>query len=202
MEEQYPRTTKIKYFFNSAIINMQTIEIPVSKRKLVLSLLGCVAFVVAGVFFICSPETFKGRAVTRPPAMVITVGVLSVLFFGMCGYFVFKKLIVKAAGLIINEKGIADNSSGLSNYMILWNDIEEIGAMKMFRQNFVTIQVKNPQEYIDYEKRPAVRKNMEVNLRHAGTPFCISTNALDIKFKKLLVLLQQKLQESRTPQLS
>jgi hypothetical protein len=62
----------------------------------------------------------------------------------------------------------------------------------VFRQSFVTLIMKNPQEYIDAEKRPAVKKALQMNLRTAGSPFCISANSLAIKHNDLYILLQQK----------
>lgn len=38
---------------------------------------------------------------------------------------------------------------------------------------------------------------MQGNLNSTGTPFCISANALDIKFKDLLALLERKHRESQ-----
>lgn len=176
---------------------MQTIEIHVSKRKMIFSLIGCVAFVGAGVLFIYSPESFARSTVFRTGSMIMVVGVISILFFGLCGYFITKKLFSKSAGLIIDDRGVMDQSSGISGHFIPWSDISGIGKAKVFRQSFVTLIMKNPQDYIDAEKRPAVKKALQMNLRTAGSPFCISANVLDIKFNNLYTLLQHKHREKQ-----
>lgn len=178
-------------------LSMQKIEIPISKRKMIFSLIGCIAFVAAGVLFIYTPGSFAGKTAFKTESMIMTVGVLSFLFFGLCGYFIAKKLLGKSSGLVIDDRGILDQSSGISGHFIPWEDITSIGKAKVFRQSFVTLVMRNPQDYINAEKRPGVRKALEMNFRSAGSPFCISANALDIKFNKLFTLLQEKHREKQ-----
>jgi hypothetical protein len=176
---------------------MNRIEISISKRKMIISLMGCLAFVLAGFLFVLQPSTFAGKTVVRSSSMIMIVGVLSILFFGLCGYFIAKKLFTKTPGLIIDDKGISDHSSGIEAGFIPWHDIKEIGTFKILKQQFVTVLLKDPQKYIDAESNAAKKKVMQANLRSAGTPYCISTNTLNIKFKALHALLAERLQQSR-----
>ncbi len=177
---------------------MGRIEISLSKRKMIFSLMGCLAFVLAGFLFVFRPDTFAGKTMVRSGSMIMIVGVLSILFFGLCGYYIAKKLFTKTPGLIIDDRGISDQSSGVGSGYIPWNDISGISTFKMFRQQFITVLLKDPQKYIDAETNPAKKKVMQANLRAAGSPFCISTNGLNIKFNTLQKMLSERLQQSRS----
>lgn len=117
----------------------QAVEISLSKRKLVISFLGCLVFVVAGAFFIYTPETFARKTAFRTETMIIIVGILSILFFGMCGYFIAKKLFSKVPGLTVSNRGITDHSSAVGGRFVPWSDVSEVGKVRVFRQSFVTI---------------------------------------------------------------
>jgi hypothetical protein len=176
---------------------MNRIEISISKKKMIISLMGCLAFVLAGFLFVFQPATFAGKTMVSSGSMIMVVGVLSILFFGLCGYFIAKKIFTRTPGLIIDEKGISDQSSGLDAGFIPWDDISGISTFKIFRQQFITVLLKDPQKYIDAESNAAKSKVMQANFRAAGTPYCISTNTLNIKFKALETLLSERLQQSR-----
>src|SRR6218665_3395984 len=121
---------------------MQTIEISISKRKMIFSLIGCIAFIAAGALFIYTPESFAGKTAFKTESMITIVGVLSISFFGLCGYFIAKKLFSKAPGLVIDERGIADQSSGVSGHFIPWRDIGGHGKEKTFSQPIFKLIIK------------------------------------------------------------
>ena len=81
------------------------IEIPLSKKKILLLLFGAIAFVVIGVFFLINPSMFIST-VARNPTIIFIAGLASVLFFGFCAIVVFRKLFDKKVGLVINREGI------------------------------------------------------------------------------------------------
>ena len=170
---------------------MNRVEIPLSKAKVVLMLVGALIFVIAGVFFIIDPEMFL-----RPPyhkvVMVRTVGVAAVLFFGAAAFFVIRKMGDKRPGLIVDEQGIYDNTSGTSIGLIRWEDITEIETKDISSTKVLLIHVSNPDAYLD-KVSGFKRKAMQMNYNMYGTPLSITANTLKYKFNALEQLLQEGL---------
>lgn len=167
------------------------IEIPLSKKKLILMLIGSIGFVMAGLWFVINPSLFGN------PTLVFVTGVASISFFGLCAIYITRKLPDNRPGLIIDKLGLTDNSSGVSGGQILWSDIENISVIEIHRQKLIMLQVKNPQDYIDKQTSGLKRKMMQMNFSMYGTPLSITSNALQIKFDELLNVLNDHLNASR-----
>lgn len=167
------------------------ITIPLSKGKLLLTILGTFAFVAIGIWFVLAPPStyipFFGRAVT------IVIGIISILFFGGIAILIIRKLFDQRPGLVIDKQGLMDNSGGLSAGQILWQDIEDIQVLQIQRQRMILILVNNPQDYLDRQSNAWKRKLMAINYRQYGTPISISTNGLKISFDELLEMLKHHL---------
>jgi hypothetical protein len=119
--------------------------------------------------------------------------VASILFFGLVAITIFRKFLDQKPGLIINRKGIIDNSSGLSAGTILWKDIQEITILQVRNQKFLIVIVLNPQEYIDKMSNSIKRNVMKINYKSYGSPISISANPLQTDFDKLYKLISEKM---------
>lgn len=172
--------------------NEQQIEIPLSKSKMKISLFGSLTFVGLGLVFI-----FFSAKISTPffsSLMVIKVlGIISVLFFGIIAGILVRKLSDGKPGLIINNQGITDNSSGVSAGLVLWTDVEEIKVSQVMSQKFLMVIVKNPEYYLDKVSNPLKRNMMKLNFKSYGSPISISANALQIDFDDLERLLEEKM---------
>lgn len=171
-----------------------SIEIPLSKTKMLLTLCGALLFVVVGIFFIINPSIFK-TSLFADTAMIFVVGIISSLFFGIIAIMILYKFFQKKHGFIINEEGITDYSSGLSLGTISWKDIQEVKIAQVMSQKFLVIIVSNPEEYINKATSPIKRNAMKMNFKTYDSPICISSNALKIKFDDLYRLLNIKIEE-------
>ncbi|HLO82045.1 MAG TPA: STM3941 family protein [Chitinophagaceae bacterium] len=174
----------------------QRIEIPLSKLKLVLMLMGALAFVAIGFWFVLAPPDIDS-SFWRNPARIAFAGYASIIFFGLCGVVIVRKLFDRKPGLIIDSKGVIDNSSGLSAGYILWTDVENISVVEIQKQRLLMLEVKNPQDYINRQGNLLKRKGMEFNDKMFGTPLSITANGLKISFEELSALVKQKFLESR-----
>ena len=116
---------------------------------------------------------------------------------GLCLFFIVRKLSDNTLGLVISDKEIFDNSSGVSAGQILWSDIEDIMVLEIHRQKMIMLQVKNPQDYIDKQTSSFKRKMMQLNYKMYGTPLSITSNGLNISFDELLSTLTDKLKATR-----
>ena len=85
---------------------MQKIEIPISRIKLILILIGSILFVILGIYLAKNPEDFMSFR-HRNPEIIRIVGVFSACFFGLIGFYVIIKLFdskAKASKCIIKPK--------------------------------------------------------------------------------------------------
>jgi hypothetical protein len=169
---------------------MTPIEIPLSKSKLSLMLIGAIAFVALG-FWLLSYQPTSGDPPWMNRPVCVSAGTLSIAFFGLCSVLAVKKLFSTLPGLIISDEGITDNSSGLSAGPIPWKDILSVQTTTAVNQRFILIMISNPQVQMDRQTSSLKRKAMAVNYRTYGTPICISANGLKCNFNELYGLLTE-----------
>ena len=175
----------------------QRIEVPLSKSKNVLMLIGSVAFVAIGLWFVIAPPQIDNSYWGNPTKIAIA-GYASIIFFGLCAVVLIRKIPDAKPGLIIDNTGLTDNSSALSAGHILWTDIENISVLEIQKHKMLMLEVKNPQDYINRQNSLFKRKGMELNYKMYGTPLSITANGLKISFQELLTLVTEKFQETRT----
>lgn len=172
------------------------IEIPLSKKKLILMLIGSIGFVILGLWFVIEPPIISNSFFGNPAALFV-VGIAAVLFFGLCAIYIARKLFDNSPGLVIDNVGLTDNSSGASAGRILWSDIERLSVLQIHRQKLIMLDVKNPHEYIDRQKSGFKKKMMQMNFKMYGTPLSITSNTLQIEFDELLNILEERINSNR-----
>ncbi len=174
----------------------QQIEFKLSKSKIVLMFFGCLIFCILSILFIMNPEKFTSWRHSSS-TMVLIVGILGVTFFGICLLFYARKMFDKTPGLIVNDKGIYDNASGISVGFIPWNDIVEIKETVVINQSFVNIVVKNPYKYIETQKNIFKRKLVQINYNFFGTVIAIPSVSINSEFNDLKRILQQEFEKHK-----
>lgn len=172
------------------------IEIELSKKKLILMLVGAIAFVIIGLWFVIAPPTIDNPFFGNPTRLLI-IGIVAIVFFGLCSIVIAHKILDNKAGIIIDNVGIIDNSSGVAAGQIIWSDIENISTIEIHRQKIIMLEVKNPQDYIDKQTSGFKRRMMQLNFNMYGTPLSITSNSLKIDFDDLFKILNDQLNESR-----
>lgn len=171
---------------------METIEIPLSKTKLFLTITGSVLFVVMGVYLF---TTVANQQTRFNPGLVKGTGLAGIIFFGATGIFGIKKLFDRKPGMVIDEYGIIDNSSSIGAGFIKWQDITGIRTERVMSSSFLLIFVKDPSSLLD-RKTGLKRKLMKANLDMYGTPVAITSNTLKYSFANLEKLLRERLEAS------
>ncbi|GGG25497.1 STM3941 family protein [Pontibacter amylolyticus] len=174
----------------------QKIEIPLSKAKMMLFLVGAVAFVVAGVFFAIEPARFISP-IFRSEEIIRIAGVTAVLFFGLGAVYILRKLFDKKVGLTIDEEGITDNSSAVSVGLIEWQDITGVETLEISSNMIMLLHTNNPEKYMARATNMFFRKAMQANHRMYGTPLSITANSLQIKYKELERLVCEELENKK-----
>jgi hypothetical protein len=174
---------------------MNKIEIPLSKAKISLLLIGAIVFVILGTLFLIAPDTFISP-IFRNPLAIRIAGIVAVLFFGAAGVYGFRKLFDKTIGLTIDESGITDNTNATSVGLIDWSDIIEIKTKQIMSTRFLLIFVNNYDKYLD-RVNGFKQKLMKGNMKMYGTPLSITSNTLRYNFDDLERLLKDKLIEHK-----
>lgn len=178
-------SSHLSFFF------MQPISIPLSKTKIIILVTGALLFVAGGCWLVIKASAINSPVV--PNVNVIrAVGVVAILFFGLCTVYGTRKLFSHKPGFVIDDSGITDNSSGISVGAIPWNDIYNINFVMAQRQKFIMIYVKNPEEYINNQSSFIKKKMMQMNHKLYGSPLAISANSLNTSFGQLFNLLRNE----------
>jgi hypothetical protein len=162
---------------------MNSIEIKSNKTKLTLMLLGSLMFIFLGGWLAINPDKFLST-IFRNVFFIRIAGIVAILFFGVCLIFLLKSIFTNKFNLVINEKGIIDNSSYISVGMILWDDITSIKSISVVSTKFLIINVKDPNKYINIQN--TIKQNLlRRTLKTYGTPISISSNTLAFNFDEL-----------------
>lgn len=171
---------------------MQTVEIELSKKRLILLFLSSLGFVAVGFWFVFSPPVMEDSFLGHPAALA-AIGAITILLFGLAAILIGRKIPDTSPGLIITNEGITDNSSGTSIGFIAWKDIIAINSKLIGSQTFILITVNNPQDYINRTTSKIKKKVYQSTYKTHGTPLTISAIALAIKTPELVKLLQDQL---------
>src|SRR5690606_50295 len=115
--------------------NMKQVEIPLSKKKMYLMLIGSIVFVLIGVWIILAQPMVRNVFFNNPIVKNVS-GILAILFFGAVAISLSRKVQDNTPGLIVNEDGILDNSSAISAGFISWAEIINIEVFNIANQNF------------------------------------------------------------------
>ncbi|AUC15769.1 hypothetical protein BTO06_11685 [Tenacibaculum sp. SZ-18] len=170
---------------------MNEIKIPLSKTKIILLMIGALAFVIVGAWGIIEPEEFA--SIRYPKNIVLLSGIVGVLFFGLCFIFISKIVFSRKTGLIINDDGIIDNSNATSVGLIEWKDITGIKSWKTGSTKVIVILTSEPEKYIERSKNIISKKAMKANNRIYGSPISIISNSLKINFSELEKLILEQI---------
>jgi hypothetical protein len=159
------------------------LNIPQKKTKLWISLLGAICFVSIGIFILSKPHSTDSWA----PIF----GWASILFFGLTGTLSSKKLLDTRPALIINDKGIWDNTTFTQVGLITWNSITQITHQKIVNNHFIFIYTKDPEVYLNKVSGISLRI-LQKNQQGFGTPFTINGNGVRYDIVQLQELLQSE----------
>lgn len=168
------------------------IEIPQSKKKILLLILGSLAFVVLGYCFYFEIIPNDGNF---NETFIKIVGIASMLFFGLTLLIGVNRMFKTKPGLIINEKGITDNSTATSVGFIPWRDITSVEPIKVVSTSFLIVHVKNPESYISKETNTLVKKSLQYNRKNHGSPIAIGSTTLAMKLQKIEAFINENFEK-------
>ncbi|MBQ4901866.1 hypothetical protein KB559_23875 [Paenibacillus sp. Marseille-P2973] len=159
-------------------MNHGKIEVYASKGKTWLLLLLASGFIAAGIWM------FR-LALTEAESWIIGgIGVISVLFFGICFLFIFKSLFDTSPVLEIDDGGLLDRTSYVAGGRILWSEVESISIFNVANQLTIGIRLRNPQAFLD-SKNGIQRWLISVNQKLTGAPVNISRPGMTVPITEI-----------------
>lgn len=169
--------------------------IGLSRKKLVLVILGSCLFVALGAWLLSfdAEEIRRGRSFNfffREPLVAYGLGAAAVLFFGGCGLYGFKKMFDKKPGLILNSSGLVDNASGVAAGFIPWSEVTGASVYEIQGQKMLIVGVRDPRKYV--ERGGALKRSLNrMNYKMTGSAISISSVALAVNFAELVSLFER-----------
>ncbi|MVP01059.1 hypothetical protein EDM21_16295 [Paenibacillus sp. N10] len=154
--------------------NENELVIHSSSKKVFVLVIAALAFVVAGGFLF-----WVGLTDEEESAVLMVVGIISIVFFGLCLLYLVFQLFNKKPSLIVNDEGVTDNSSAISGGLIPWQDIEEIILYDYMGQRFIGLNLYDTEAYLARQKsmtRMLMKANRglvraTVNITQASLPY-------------------------------
>mgnify|MGYP001803511383 CR=1 FL=1 len=168
-----------------------TFHIRLDKTKIILLLIGCSIFSFLGFWFFSNLD-FTGVSSNNFPFHIRILGLLTMVFSCIAGFFWARKAIDVKDGLKIDESGITDNSSAISIGHIPCEEITGFETTQVASTKFISIYLKDPLKYIQKAKGSLIRKVMKANYKYYGTPIAINPTSLKIQLSELEKLIEDE----------
>lgn len=154
------------------------IVIRTGRLRLPALLLGSMVFVGLGFWFVLYPPA----TVSIGPYVLCAIGLASILLFGLAGGILLKRFLSHRIALILDRRGVLDNSTATPGGFIDWTEILGTGIVTVSGQRFVGVDVKDREAL--YE-RTARARMLRVNADLYQYPVLIPEVTLDRKVEEL-----------------
>lgn len=116
----------------------------------------------------------------------ITALIIPGILFLIASYYAFSYFLqYRKPGLIIDSRGITDQSNYNGLGFIPWSDITGVEKRTLLRRDFLLIRLSDPDNYISRIKNPFRRKSLTASHRLLGTPLALSVRELNCTFSEL-----------------
>ncbi|MEZ4615903.1 MAG: STM3941 family protein [Caldilineaceae bacterium] len=165
--------------------------IPLSRRKILLSVIGCLCFIGLGILLLITDQQRIDRAHSGHSLRELrVVGSVTIAIFTFFGYIGINRLRNSGQGLILDAKGITIAMSLASRETVKWTQIERITITTVHSQTFLTFHLRNPQKSLRTGPR-WIRFFKWINMKFWGSPLHLSALGLQIGFAELITLVEQ-----------
>jgi hypothetical protein len=173
-----------------------TIELRSSKLKALLITLGCLCFVVAGLWIVLFADeiTFRGADRTEFNEFI---GWLVVLFFGIGSIISGRLVLSSKVTVLIDSPGLTLMPSSRKKQFIPWDNIDSFSVANILSTKLIVVNLNNTQHWLENETNPIRKKLMQFNVGKVGSPFSFPASITQLSHAKLLQLLNEKLIQYR-----
>lgn len=115
---------------------MNEFIVKTSLRKSIIYLLGCLLFVVVGIFILSIANDISGKI----------IGFASIIFFGFGFIFLLYQVLNPRPRIIVDKNGITDRTLGIGR--INWEDIEYAALNSTSSIAFIILELKGVENYL------------------------------------------------------
>jgi len=150
-----------------------------SRAKGLACIVGCALFIVASLAIVA-----QGSAITL---VVGAVGLLTFAGFGT-GWIVL--LLRTGPGLVVDDAGFDDRSSGAAVGRVPWADVMSVSRRSICGTALVVVNVREPEAYLA-RLGLLTRLAATANLRWLGSPVILASVPLKTDFTSLSRLLSE-----------
>ncbi|WP_339240069.1 STM3941 family protein [Paenibacillus sp. FSL R5-0517] len=162
----------------------QHVEYP-NRKRLAWLTAGAALFVAAGFFLI-----FDRSSVTNDSILSGVIGILSILFFGLCFCYSLVKMIKKEPSFVINEDGFVDASSYTAGGAVVWKDVENIFMYELMGQKMIGVKLRDEKAFLD-RQNGMKRKLMTVNSNMVDATISVAQSSLTMPLDQLYIMMMR-----------
>jgi hypothetical protein len=157
-----------------------------SRIKMLLVLLGAIAFVVMSIW-IATPDIARIVA----PWEVFIASYIGVPFFAACGLYAIYRLVWRRPALEIDSTGITDAASALGAGYLSWSEVGRVVLYKFQGQSMLGIFPKDLESFLS-RRHPIRRRLIRLNLDLGCAPLNIPQVTLRMKLSELAELIHAR----------
>ncbi|MGO4529533.1 STM3941 family protein [Paenibacillus sp. 2TAF8] len=160
----------------------QHVEYPSRKRMAWLTA-GAALFMSAGFFLMFDRSSSAGTSIISS-----VIGLLSILFFGICFCYSLFKMIRKEPSFVINEHGFVDSSSYTSGGAVAWKDIEHIIMYELMGQKMIGVKLQDEKAFLE-RHNGMKRKLMTANSNMVDATISIAQSSITLPIDQLYFMM-------------
>lgn len=157
-----------------------------SRAKMLLVLLGAIAFVVIGIWI----DT-TGVARRLPIWEVVIAVYIGIPFFAACGLYAAYRLAIRRPALVIDSTGITDAASALGAGRLLWDEVDHVFLYKYSGQSMLGIVPRSLDVFLS-RQHPVRRYLTKLNLSLGCAPINVPQVGLRMKLAELADMLHTR----------
>ena len=176
---------------------MQKVVVPLSKSKMSFLLALSALFAIVGywLFGMGATAIQSGRRYNEP-WFVHAIGIASMVLGGLGATAIARKLIDPSPGLVLDARGLTDNTSAMSAGLIPWSDIAGFETRRIQNQRILYVLLNDPNAFVS-KFGPIKRALFNANSRFGSSPVAITSTALSVDFDELATLVGRHLEAYR-----
>ncbi|MCQ6562436.1 STM3941 family protein [Paenibacillus mendelii] len=161
-----------------------------SPRKLLGLSAAAIMFVLIGGVMIGVSRNEEDSSVS-----ILIIGLVSVLFFGLCLIYLLYRLLNRKPSVVLNDQEVVDDSSYIGGGRLRWDQIEEIMLYDFMGQRFIGIKLLDTPAFLS--RQSGLKKLlMKLNRGMVKAPINIAQQGITLPLEELYELMIDRWERS------
>jgi len=162
-----------------------------SRRKLALLLISPCAFLACG-YWLAAYAHVVANFLGLPSAFVRGLGLAAFIVGLVAAFGIFRMLFNSAPGLVLDNRGVTDNSTIFPAGFVPWSNISGFEAARKGRVAIIYVLLKDAKQYIA-SRGPFMRVVLAAASRLYASPVAIRPGTLHVQLQELVPLMNKYL---------